>query len=137
MFGLNMKSHLFELFKFRTKIFGLTELNKSLPYSTLPDALEYAHQLKYSWIWTDDYFNPNQPSWTVLYGEERWDENGLDSIMGLFEIPTRLSFSHYLYVHAQQGDVLCCMLDSSLAGIRNKIPRNLSKFQTSDEEGVL
>lgn len=137
MFGLNMKSHLFELFKFTTKIFGLTELNKSLPYSELPDALEYAHQLKCSWIWTDDYFNPNQPSWTVLYGEERWDENGLDSIMSLFEIPTRLSFSDYLYVHAQQGDVLCCMLDSSLAGMRSKIPENLFKFQTSDEEVML
>jgi hypothetical protein len=137
MFGHVLKSRLFQQIKASTEKSNLAGSNKSVPYSTLPDALEYAHQLKFSWIWTDEYFNPNQPSWIVLHGEERWDQNGLDTIIGLFEIPTLFSFSHYLYVYAQQGDVLCCVLDTSLDRIRTKIPGNLSNFQTSDEETFL
>ena len=134
MLGRVFKSCVFKKLKASTEKFSLARSNISVPYLTLPDALEYAHQLKSSWIWTDEYFNPNQPNWSVLHGVERWDENGLDSIMALFKIPTRLSFSHYLYVHAQQGDVLCCVLDSSLVGMRNKVPGNLPEFQTCDEE---
>ena len=137
MFGRVLKFRLFKKIKASTEKYNLARSNTSVPYSTLPDALEYAHQLKSSWIWTDEHFNPNKPSWIVLHGEERWDQNGLNSIICLFEIPTIFSFSHYLYVYAQQGDILCSMLDGSLAKLKEKIPDNFHHLQKPDEEALL
>lgn len=94
--------------------------------TTLADAIRYAQDLKSNWIWNNSYFNPNQPSWIVLHGEERWDESGLDSIKGLFQIPTPFNFSHYLYIHAQRGEILCCVLNSSLDELRNFLPEDIN-----------
>lgn len=116
--------------RFVTKFKNLRLSGEKLKSPT--DAIEYARLLKASWIWTEDQFNPNVPSWSVIHGNELWDQSGLDSIRFVFEIPTFLGFSHCLYVYAQQGDVLHCMLESSLPRMKAAIPEVFAAFSQAE-----
>ena len=96
------------------------------------DALSYTSELKSSWVWNERFFNPNRLNWTVLHGLELWDQSGLDSIKFVFEIPTSLGFPHFLYVYAQQGDILRCTLETSLDQLKAELPEEFACFREAE-----
>lgn len=96
------------------------------------DAFGYIRLLKLSWIWEEDHFNPNVPSWSVIHGNELWDQSGIDSIKFVFKIPTSLGFPHFLYVYAQQGDVLSCFLETCLDRLEAKLPDEFASFKDAE-----
>lgn len=98
----------------------------------MPDALIYGEILRSSWKWTDDEFDPQVKGWKVLHGVELWDCSGLDSVKFLFEIPTSLGLTHFLYVYAQQGDFLQCTMSSSLPDMKYMLQSQFREFQETE-----